>query len=136
MMTYRLCVCIDEQNARSAYAFYNQQDFCVYRRVIDSVETDTEREYVRVCEVALEYFKKNIRNRYYTEHFSELLDEDRGVVLCTYRELADAFDAYRNNAAPVPEKYLPLKERFDIWSVSFVYTEGGALIDATRALLN
>ena len=136
MMTYRLCVCIDEQSTRSAYAFYNQQDFCVYRRIVDSLENDTEREYVRVCEIALEYFRKNMRIRYYTEHFSELLDEDRGVVLCPYRELTEAFSAYRNHGTPIPEKYLPLKERFDIWSVSFEFTEKSPLIDATRALLD
>ena len=132
MMTYRLCVCIDKQTKKSAYAFYNQQDFCVYKRVADLVEYDAEREYVRVCLTALEYFKKNIRNRYYTEHFSELLDEDRGVVLCTVHELAKAFDEYREEKKPIPDKYAILKQRFDIWSISFEYTQESPLLDRTQ----
>ena len=135
MITYRLCVCLDKPTKKSAYAFYNQQDFCVYKRVADLVEYDAEREYVRVCLTALEYFRKNMRNRYYTEHFSELLDEDRGVVLCQYKELADAFTAYRNNGTPIPEKYTPLKEQFDIRSISFEYSDGGTLADLTASLI-
>lgn len=136
MMTYRLCVYVDEAKGKSAYAFYNQQDFCVYRRVVDSLEADAEREYVRACLAALEYFKKNIRSRYYTEHFSELLDEDRGVILCPYSELVDAFCAYRGDGTPIPEKYAALRGQFDIWSISFEYATEGKLIDLTRALMN
>ena len=135
MMVYRLCVCVDPDKKKSAYAFYNQQDFCVYRRVVDMLEQDMECEYVRVCEVALAYFKKNMRNRYYTEHFSELLDEDRGVVLCTVHELAKAFDEYREEKKPIPDKYAILKQRFDIWSISFEYTQESPLLDRTKELI-
>ena len=135
MMVYRLCVHIDENKKKSAFAVYNQQDFCVYKRVVDMLESNAESEYVRVCEVALAYFKKNMRNRYYTEHFCELLDEDRGVVLCSSRELADAFSSYRNDGDPIPEKYSVLKEQFDIWSISFEYTEQSPLLDRTKELI-
>ena len=135
MMIYRLCVCVDETKKKSAYAFYNQQDFCVYRRVVESTEANPELEYVRIALIALEYFRKNMRNRYYTEHFSELLDEDRGIVLCQYKELVDAFSSYRNKGEPIPEKYAPLKEQFDIWSISFEYSDGGKLADATASLI-
>ena len=135
MMVYRLCVCIDENKKKSAFAVYNQQDFCVYSRVVDMLESTAESEYVRVCEVALAYFKKNMRNRYYTEHFSELLDEDRGVVLCTSPELAETFCEYREEKKPIPDKYSILKEQFDIWSISFEYTEDSPLLDRTKELI-
>ncbi|MBQ2863098.1 MAG: hypothetical protein IJE84_02890 [Clostridia bacterium] len=135
MMEYRLCICVDERKGKSAFAVYNQQDFCVYRRVIDSLESDYESEYVRVCETALAYFKRNIRSRYYTEHFSELLDEDRGVVLCTLRELADAFSAYRNEKKAIPEKYALLREQFDIPTVFFEYTAESPQLDRTKELI-
>ena len=134
-MVYRLCVCVDENKKKSAFAVYNQQDFCVYKRVVDMLEEDSEREYVRVCEAALAYFKKNMRSRYYTEHFSELLDEDRGVVLCTMPALVRAFVEYREANEPIPERFAILKEQFDIWSVSFIDGRGDALIDRTRLLL-
>ena len=134
-MEYRLCVCVDENSKKSAFAFYNQQEFCVYRRVLDMEESDTCLEYVRMCETALEYFRKNMRNRYYTEHFSELLDEDRAIVLCTDRELVDAFLSYRNDGAPIPPKYESLRVRFDIWSVSFEYIPDSPLHDRTRELI-
>lgn len=135
MMVYRLCVCIDENKKKSAFAVYNQQDFCVYRRVLDMLDGEYESEYVRVCEVALAYFKRNMRNRYYTEHFSELLDEDRGVVLCTLPELVDAFTEYRNDKKPIPDKYAILKEQFDIWSISFEYARESPLLDRTKELI-
>ena len=135
MMEYRLCICVDERKGKSAFAVYNQQDFCVYRRVIDSLESDAESEYVRVCEIALAYFKRNMRNRYYTEHFSELLDEDRGVVLCTYPALTEAFSKYRNEKKPIPDKYTILKEQFDIWSISFIDADEHELIRRTKELI-
>ncbi len=122
-MTYRLCICTDKQKGKSAYAVFNQQDLCVYRRIIDRLEEDEEREYVRVCAIALCYFCKNIKSRYYTEHFSELLDEDSGIVLCQHKELVSAFLGYRNNSIPPAEKYSPLAEMFDIRSISFEYAE-------------
>ena len=134
-MDYRLCVCVDEEKKKSAFAVYNQQDLCVYRRVLDSIERDAETEYVRVCETALSYFKRNIRNRYYTEHFSELLDEDGGVLLCTVQDICNAFDAYRRGRSDIPEKYELLKEQFDIPSVRFVYAPSDELQQRTRALL-
>lgn len=137
-MEYRLCICTKENSAKrrqSVYAFYNQHEFCVYRRVVDALCADSEEEYVRLVPVALEYFRVNIRNRYYTEHFSELLDEDRGVVLCPYKELVSAFDGYRKNKALIPEKYEALRECFDTPTVRFEYCEHSSVSDACEAII-
>ena len=105
---------------KSAYAFYNQHDFCVYRRVVDSV-LDGEAEFVRVAKIAVDYFIVNIRSRYYTEHFSELLSEDGGVVLCSYRGVVDAFCAYRESGvSPAPA--------YQDFFLSSVMQNGGAVI--------
>ena len=135
MMVYRICVCVDVDRSKSAYAVYNQQDFCVYKRVVDTCESDADREYIRVCDQALAYFKKNIGSRYYTEHFSELLDEDRCVVLCTMPELTEAFDAYRSRGIQLPPELEILCEHLDRSSVSFVDGTGDMLIARTKELI-
>ena len=138
-MDYRLCISIRENSEgirKSAYAFYNQHDFCVYRRVVDSAESDALAEYVRVAGVALSYFRINIRNRYYTEHFSELLHEDGGVVLCPYKEIVCAFTAYRNDKCKIPEEFIRLAEWFDTPSVRFDYSEESGIQKACDSLIN
>ncbi len=134
-MEYRLCVSVNEKREKSAFAFFNQQDFCVYRRVIDCTEPDAELEYVHVCALALAYFRKNMRNRYYTEHFSELLDEDRCRVLCPVRGLVDAFFEYRENSCPIPDSYAALAEQFDIPTVIFELSESSRLQSVTEKLI-
>ncbi len=134
-MEYRLCIIIDGEKKKSAFAFYNQQDHCVYRRVADITCDDVESEYVCVCVRALEYFRKNMRNRYYTEHFSELLDEDKGRVLCSISELVDAWRSYREEKKPIAEKYLPLSEQFDLSSVLFEYCDRSELHERTKQLI-
>ena len=134
-MEYRLCVFVDNEKKKSAYAFYNQQEFCVYKRVVDALEEDNAHEYVRVCQAALIYFCKNVKNRYYTEHFSELLDEDKGIVLSTEKAVVDAFLACRNGGAQIPRQYLPLAEYFAMPSVSFEYSPDSPLIKRTAELI-
>ncbi len=139
MVYYRLCVSVKltDKGTRFAYAFYNQHDFCVYKKTGLSELLVEEDAYINVCSSALRYFTTHIRTRYYTEHFSELLDEDGGIVLCPYSEIADAFKMYREGRDMLKkDRYAPLYEHFDVRSISFVYEACHPLQKRTSELLD
>jgi len=77
-MVYRLYVETVEQNGKIgwSYAFYNHQDFMVYKRFGCSEETDVHKVILEISTTALTYFERSIRRRYYDEHFSTRIDED------------------------------------------------------------
>ena len=136
-MEYRLCISTRENSdgqRKSAFAFYNQHGFCVYKRVVDAA-LEGEMEFVRIAKMAVDYFIVNIRSRYYTEHFSELLSEDGGIVLSAYQGVVDAFLSYRENGGELEDTYHPLRDIFDIPSVRFELSSGGELFDRCDALI-
>ncbi len=137
MVYYRLCVATEKTDSvvKYAFAFYNQHDFCVYRRVGEECGKSEREVYILKCAQALTYFLTHIRTRYYTEHFSELLDEDGGIVLCPDRTIADYAVAYREGkCAEIPE-YEPLYEHFSERSVRFEYIPEHPLQKKTEELL-
>ncbi len=137
-MVYRLCVSTSnsEQGVEYAFAFYNQHDFCVYKRKGIGTYSSERAAYIDACAVALSYFCTHIRTRYYTEHFSELLDEDEGVVLCQDALLVDVFNAYREGSNKEKKsEYAPLYEHFDTKSLKFVLECDHALQKRTEELL-
>lgn len=137
-MEYRLCVSTRKSDLciEYAYAFYNQHDFCVYKK--KGVSDLCERvSYVNIILTALTYFRTHMRNRYYDEHFSELLYEDEAKVLCSDRELCDVFDAYRRGEVDIDLGiYSSLLEMFDVKSVSFVYSCEANIQKETDKLLS
>jgi len=138
-VNYRLCVSTkkDVCGVRFAYAVYNHHDFCVYKRKGVSEISDELSVYVSVCADAILYFNKYIKNKYYTEHFSELLDEDGSIVLCPCKELCDAFLGYRSGErCDVAEEYSALLDHFATRSVSFEFSEKSEIQSRTDALLD
>ena len=138
-MEYRLCISTKKQGdgVRFAYAVYNHHDFCVYKKKGESYDADELSVYVSVCCTALSYFNTYIKNKYYTEHFSELLDEDRSVVICPIKELCDAFLRYRSeDSKEIEAQYAHLLPHFDTRSVSFVFSDRSEIQSRTDALLD
>lgn len=137
-MEYRLCISTKKHGngVRFAYAVYNHHDFCVYKRKGESECSDETSVYVSVCDTALSYFNTYIKNKYYTEHFSELLDEDGSTVLCPHKALCDAFASRRSgDAGEIAKEYAPLVSHFDTRSVRFVFSEESEIQSRTDALL-
>ena len=103
-MIYRLYVETIEQNGKIgwSYAFYNHQDFMVYKRFGKSDETDVDKVILEVSATALTYFDRSIRRRYYDEHFSTRIDEDYVTLYTHNPEIADVAKNFKSdNAASV-----------------------------------
>lgn len=99
-MFYRLYVETVEQNDETgwSYAFYNHQDFMVYKRFGKSEETDVNKVILDVSATALTYFERSIRRRYYDEHFSTRIDEDYVTLFTHYPEIADVAKKFKSEA--------------------------------------
>ncbi len=100
-MVYRLYVETVENNGEIAwsYAFYNHQDFMVYKRFGKSDETDVNKVILEVSATALTYFERSIRRRYYDEHFSTRIDEDYVTLFTHYSEIAKAAKKCKSESA-------------------------------------
>ena len=87
-MVYKLYLETAMQNGEIAwsYAFYNHQDFMVYKRFGKSETTDINTTILTVSAIALKYFEGSIRRRYYDEHFSTRIDEDYVTLYSHYPE--------------------------------------------------
>ena len=88
-MVYKLYLETAMQNGEIAwsYAFYNHQDFMVYKRFGKSETTDINKTILTVSAIALKYFEGSIRRRYYDEHFSTRIDEDYVTLYSHYPEI-------------------------------------------------
>lgn len=77
-MIYKLYVETVQQDSQIgwSYAFYNHQNFMVYKRFGKSDEQDVNKVILQTSLAALAYFDHSIRRRYYDEHFSTRIDED------------------------------------------------------------
>ncbi len=78
-----------------SYAFYNHQNFMVYRQFGKSEEKDVRKVVLRVCAAALKYFDHSIRRRYYDEHFSTRIDEDYVTLYTEIPEIADIANNFK-----------------------------------------
>ena len=109
-MVYRLYVETAEQNGKIgwSYAFYNHQDFMVYKRFGTSEETDVNNVILEVSATALTYFERSIRRRYYDEHFSTRIDEDYVTLFTHYPQIAEIAKKFKGD---------------DALSISFVETD-------------
>ena len=136
-MEYRLCISQkkEQDETKVAYAFYNQHSLCVYKKICTYTLDSADGEYAAVCAQALTYFRTFMRNRYYDEHFSELLDEDGARVLCPDRELCEYAQKVKEGAAADKCAYAPLNEFFYIKSVQFEFSADSTLQQLTDGLL-
>ena len=100
-MVYMLYVETVEQNGVIgwSYAFYNHQDFMVYKRFGKSVETDLNKVILEVAATALTYFERSIRRRYYDEHFSTRIDEDYVTLYTHNTEIAEVAKKFKGDNA-------------------------------------
>lgn len=91
-MVYRLYVETVKQgnDIGWAYAFYNHQDFMVYKRFGKTEGADEEQVILEVSTTALTYFERSIRRRYYDEHFSTRIDEDYVTLFTEMSKIAEA----------------------------------------------
>lgn len=100
-MVYRLYVETVKQgdNIGWSYAFYNHQDFMVYKRFGVCKDTDINKIILEISVTALTYFERSIRRRYYDEHFSTRIDEDYVTLFTHYPEIANVAKAIKGDAA-------------------------------------
>ena len=100
-MVYRLYVETAEKNGEIvwAYTFYNHQDFMVYKRFGKSDKKDINQVILEVSAVALTYFERSIRRRYYDEHFSTRIDEDYVTLYTQYCEIAKVAKDFKEDGA-------------------------------------
>ncbi|MBQ8836811.1 MAG: hypothetical protein IJ002_04810 [Clostridia bacterium] len=100
-MVYRLYVETVKQgdNIGWAYAFYNHQDFMVYKRFGKSETQNVEQVILEVSTAALTYFERSIRRRYYDEHFSTRIDEDYVTLFTHYPEIAKVAEKFKSGDA-------------------------------------
>ena len=90
-MVYRLYVetVVCEGKTAWSYAFYNHQNFMVYKRFGQSEESDINKLNLIVSCTALSYFEGSIRRRYYDEHFSTRIDEDYVTLYTHYPKISE-----------------------------------------------
>ena len=88
-MVYRLYVETVKKDNEIAWsdAFYNHQDFMVYKRFGKCEGLTEEQTILEVSATALTYFERSIRRRYYDEHFSTRIDEDYVTLFTHYPEI-------------------------------------------------
>ena len=100
-MVYRLYVETVKQgnDIGWAYAFYNHQDFMVYKRFGKAEGADEEQVILEVSATALTYFERSIRRRYYDEHFSTRIDEDYVTLFTHYPEIAKVAEKCKSDDA-------------------------------------
>ncbi len=100
-MVYRLYVETVEKSGEIAwsYAFYNHQDFMVYKRFGKSEETDVSKVILEVSATALTYFERSIRRRYYDEHFSTRIDEDYVTLFTHSHDIARTASKFKSENA-------------------------------------
>lgn len=72
-----------------AFTFYNHQDFLVYKRCGKSVGVSEKQVILEQSAIALTYFEKSMRRRYYDEHFSTRIDEDYVTLYTEMAEIAE-----------------------------------------------
>lgn len=100
-MVYKLYIETVEYNGKIgwSYAFYNHQDFMVYKQFGQSKETDINKVILEISATALTYFERSIRRRYYDEHFSTRIDEDYVTLFTHYPEIAEVAKNFKNDVA-------------------------------------
>lgn len=100
-MVYRLYVETVKCEGKIAWAFtfYNHQDFLVYKRAGISDSTSEESVILEQSGVALTYFERSMRRRYYDEHFSTRIDEDYVTLYTENPEIAKTASAIKSGDA-------------------------------------
>lgn len=100
-MVYKLYLetVIQDGEIAWSYAFYNHQDFMVYKRYGKSETTDLSRTILTVSATALKYFEGSIRRRYYDEHFSTRIDEDYVTLYSHYPEMENVAKKYKTEGS-------------------------------------
>ena len=100
-MVYRLYVETVAQGDKIAYAytFYNHQDFMVYKRTGVSSFNDNKKAILEASAMALTYFERSIRRRYYDEHFSTRIDEDYVTLYTKLPEISETATKLKTNEA-------------------------------------
>lgn len=100
-MVYRLYVETVQESGKIgwSYAFYNHQDFMVYKRFGKSEETDMNKVILQTALTALTYFERSIRRRYYDEHFSTRIDEDYVTLFTHNPEITEAAKKFKSEEA-------------------------------------
>ena len=100
-MVYNLYVetAMHNGNICWSYAFYNHQDFMVYKRIGKSEETDINKIILETSLTALTYFERSIRRRYYDEHFSTRIDEDYVTLYTHYPKITEVAKECKNDNA-------------------------------------
>ena len=100
-MVYKLYVeTVEEEGFIGwSFAFYNHQDFMVYKRFGKSEEKEANRVILQTSLAALAYFDHSIRRRYYDEHFSTRIDEDYVTLYCQNQEIPKIAKEIKSNQA-------------------------------------
>ena len=100
-MVYRLYIETAERDGKIAwsYAFYNHQDFMVYKRFGESEIADVNTVILETSVTALTYFERSIRRRYYDEHFSTRIDEDYVTLFTHYPEITEVAKKFKSENA-------------------------------------
>ena len=98
-MVYRLYLETVKKDNEIAWAFtfYNHQDFLVYKRAGISTLADEDAVILEQAGIALTYFEKSMRRRYYDEHFSTRIDEDYVTLYTEYTEIESAAKTVKSN---------------------------------------
>ncbi|MBE6679463.1 MAG: hypothetical protein E7598_02960 [Ruminococcaceae bacterium] len=100
-MVYRLYVETVTQDDKIAYAytFYNHQDFMVYKHVGISTYAQNKNAILEASVIALTYFERSIRRRYYDEHFSTRIDEDYVTLYTEFPKISEVASIYKTDEA-------------------------------------
>ena len=100
-MVYKLYVETAFKNDKISwsYAFYNHQDFMVYKRYGISEEKDLNKVILETSVTALTYFERSIRRRYYDEHFSTRIDEDYVTLFTHNAEITEVATNFKSSEA-------------------------------------
>ena len=104
----------DNNDIGWSYAFYNHQDFMVYKKIGKYTENDVNKVILEISLEALTYFERSIRRRYYDEHFSTRIDEDYVTLYTHYPEIvknADIIKSSQNTEKNLFETYSEIWEK-------------------------
>ena len=120
-MVYRLYVETVKCEGKIAWAFtfYNHQDFLVYKRAGISDSTSEESVILEQSGVALTYFERSMRRRYYDEHFSTRIDEDYVTLYTENPEIAKTASAIKSGDA----SSIGFIENSEFWQILLPFFE-------------
>ncbi|MBQ9428417.1 MAG: hypothetical protein IJU41_02600 [Clostridia bacterium] len=137
-MIYRLYVETESKGNGTAwaFAFYNHQDFRIYKLIGKSESGDEKEVVLSTTARALTYFSNFIRRRYYDEHFATILDEDNVTVFTQLADLEKAKKRFPADDAGYAALWTQMKPFLERPTMFFASTPPEDLLAGqTRALL-